>query len=51
MIDPEIDVVRIYRRTGEGFDRPIELSRATSDVVVTPLLPGLVLPLTRLLRD
>jgi Uma2 family endonuclease len=51
MIDPEIDVVRIYRRTGEGFDRPIELSRAASDVLATPLLPGLVLPLTRLLRD
>jgi Uma2 family endonuclease len=41
IVDPETDVVRIYRRTAEGFDRAIELSRETNDVLRTPLLPGL----------
>jgi Uma2 family endonuclease len=51
IVDPETDVIRIYRRTTERFDRAIELSCEASDVLTTPLLPGLALPLTRLLRD
>ena len=51
IVDPESDVVRVYRRATERFDRAIELSREASDVLTTPLLPGLALPLTRLLRD
>ena len=49
-VDPEIDVVRIYRRSGERFVRPMELSREANDVLTTPLLPGLELPLARLFR-
>ena len=49
-VDPEIDVVRIYRRSGERFTRPVELSRETNDVLTTSLLPGLELPLDRLFR-
>jgi Uma2 family endonuclease len=51
IVDPETDVVRVYRRTTERFDRAPEISREASDVLTTPLLPGLALPLTRLLRD
>lgn len=51
IVDPETDVVRIYRRTSEGFARAVELSREASDVLSTPLLPGLALPLARPLRD
>jgi Uma2 family endonuclease len=52
VVDPEIDVVRVYRRTANGgFDRPIELSREAGDVLTTDLLPGLDLPLTRIFRD
>jgi len=40
VIDPAIEVVRIYRRTGDGFARPIELSREAGDTLSTPLLPG-----------
>lgn len=47
IVDPEIDVIRIYRRDGERFARPIELSRETKDVLTTPLLPGLEIPLAR----
>ena len=43
-MDPEIDVVRIYRRSGEQFTRPVELSRETNDVLTESLLPGLELP-------
>jgi Uma2 family endonuclease len=49
-VDPEIDVVKVYRRSGERFARAVELSRETNDVLTTPLLPGLELPLARVFR-
>jgi Uma2 family endonuclease len=36
IVDPETDVVRIHRRDGDSFARPIELSRETNDVLTTP---------------
>jgi Uma2 family endonuclease len=51
VVDPEIDVVRVYRRTGERFDRAIELSREGGEVLTTPLLPGLALSLARIFRE
>jgi len=51
VVDPDIDVVRIYRRTGERFDRAIELSREAGELLTTPLLPGLEMPLARIFRD
>jgi Uma2 family endonuclease len=52
VVDPEIDVVRVYKRTADGaFERPIELSRETGEVLTTDLLPGLQLPLARIFRD
>jgi Uma2 family endonuclease len=50
VVDPELDVVRVYRRDGERFARPIELSLEAGDVLTTPLLPGLELPLGELFR-
>ena len=50
IVDPEIDVVRVYRRQGEEFDRPIELRAKSGDVLTTPLLPDLPLPLARIFR-
>lgn len=50
-VDPEIDIVRAYRREGERFARPQELSREAGDVLSTPLLPGLDLPLVRVFGD
>jgi Uma2 family endonuclease len=49
-VDPAIDVVRIYRRSKNRFARVTELSREANEVLATPLLPGLELPLTRLFR-
>jgi Uma2 family endonuclease len=49
-VDPEIDVVRVYRRSADGFKRPIELTAEDNDVLTTALLPGLSLPLARIFR-
>ena len=51
IVDPEIDVVRLYRRTDDRFTRPAELSRRASDVLATDLLPGLEIALDALFRD
>jgi Uma2 family endonuclease len=47
VVDPEIDVVRVYGREGAGFGRAIELSREAGEVLSSPLLPGLEMPLRR----
>jgi Uma2 family endonuclease len=51
IVDPEVDRVRVYRREGDVFARAIELSREHDDVLTSPLLPGLDLPLARVFRD
>jgi Uma2 family endonuclease len=51
VVDPDIDVTRVFRREGERFGRPIELSREAGDVLTTDLLPGLNLLLTRIFRQ
>jgi Uma2 family endonuclease len=45
IVDPEIEVVRVYRREGDGFARPLELSRAAGDVLNSPLFSEFELPL------
>ena len=50
VVDPELDVVRVYRRGADGFERPRELTAEAGDVLETPLLPGLPLPLGRIFR-
>ena len=51
ILDPVIDVVRVYRREDEGgFARPVELSAERGDRLETPLLPGLSVDLQRLFR-
>lgn len=49
VVDPKVDAVRIYRRTDGRFAKPIELWREAGDVLTTPLLPGLEMPLMPLL--
>ena len=51
LVDPEIDVVRVYLRERERFGRAIELSREAGDVLTTSLLPGLEIPLSRVFRS
>jgi Uma2 family endonuclease len=51
IVDPDLDVVRIYRREQETFGRVAELSRERNDALTTPLLSGLEMPLTRIFRE
>jgi Uma2 family endonuclease len=51
VIDPKVDVVRVYRRAGDDFEKAVELSRAAGDMLTTPLLPGLKLPLSQIFKD
>lgn len=50
VVDPELDVVRVYR-SANVFERPHELSREAGDVLTTPLLPGLELRLEAIFKD
>jgi Uma2 family endonuclease len=50
IVDPELDVIRVYRRHGERFARPAELSAEAGDVLTTTLLPGLALHLVDIFR-
>ena len=48
VVDPVLDAVKVYRRDQGSFGRPAELTREAGDVLTTPLLPGLALPLVSL---
>lgn len=50
-VDPELESVRIYRRDGVRFGRATELLCEAADVLATPLLPGLEMPLTAIFRS
>jgi Uma2 family endonuclease len=50
VVDPEIDVVRVCRRGAKGFERPHELRAEAGDILTSPLIPGLPLPLSRICR-
>jgi Uma2 family endonuclease len=50
VVDTELDVVRVYRREGESFARPAELSAEAGDMLTTALLPGLALHLVDIFR-
>lgn len=45
VVDPELEVVKVYRREGGRFVRVAEASREAGDRLDTPLLPGLTLAL------
>jgi Uma2 family endonuclease len=51
VVDPDIDVIRVYTRTDDRFGRPAELSAERGDVLRTPLLAGLDIPLSRVFVD
>ena len=40
VVDPAVDVVRVYRREGDRLGRPQELSREASDVLTTVAASG-----------
>jgi Uma2 family endonuclease len=45
IVDPELETVKVYRMTGQGYQRTAELAKESGDTLSTPLLPNLQLPL------
>lgn len=48
LVDPQLQTVRVIRRSGLGFASPEELS--AEQVLTTPLLPGLEIPVSQIFR-
>ncbi len=48
IIDPEIETVKIYRLSDQGYTRTAELSLESNSTLTTPLLPEWELPLQQL---
>ncbi len=51
VVDPEVDIIRVYRRSGDSFGRAHEISLEAGDVLTTPLLPGCELPLAVVFKE
>jgi Uma2 family endonuclease len=51
IVDPDVDVVRVYRPGDGSYTRPLELSLEAGDTLTTPLLPGLELPLGQIFKE
>ncbi|PYQ90874.1 MAG: Uma2 family endonuclease [Acidobacteria bacterium] len=51
VVDPDLDVVRVYRREGDRFGRPVELACESGDVLTTPLFSGLNLQLADIFKE
>ena len=51
LVDPELDLVKVFRRAADGsFPRVAEFTAEAADTLTTPLLPGLALPLATFFR-
>ena len=51
VVDPEIDAVKVFRRTNDRYARVAELLLENDDVLTTPLLPDLELRLAKIFED
>ena len=51
IVDPDLDVIRIYAREGDGFGRARELAAEAGDTLSTPLFEGLGLRLDDVFRE
>ena len=45
VVEPDLDVIRIYRAVDRRYQRVAELTLVSGDVLTTPLMPDLTLPL------
>jgi len=50
ILDPDLEVVRVYQRQETGYARARELSREAGDVLTSPFFPGLELSLETIFR-
>jgi Uma2 family endonuclease len=51
IVDPELELVKVHRRTPDGFPRVAELTREEAQILGSPLLAGLEIPLADLFRS
>jgi Uma2 family endonuclease len=51
VIDPELESIKVYRAVEGRYVRRHELTLENDDVLTTPLLPGLELPLPRIFNN
>ena len=51
VIDPELDLIKVYRLVEGRYTRVHELTLEAGDVLTTPLLPGLQLPLAVIFHE
>jgi Uma2 family endonuclease len=51
VVDPDLEVVRVYRNRDGRFDRPVELRADAGDVVASPHLDGLEMPVGRIFSE
>lgn len=51
IFDPDEETVRVFRASGRRLPEVAELAAASGDVLETPLLPGLAIPLMEVFRD
>jgi Uma2 family endonuclease len=51
IVDPDLDTVQVYRLVDERYERVAELMLEQGDVLTTPLLQGLDLPLSSVFED
>jgi len=47
-VDPELETVKIFRRTQQGYGRPVELNKEANDSLTTELLADFDLALTEI---
>lgn len=48
IVDPELELVKIYRRTTVAFERVAEIETEEGGIITTPLLPGFTLDVRKL---
>ena len=51
IVDPDLDVVGVYRNRDERFGRPVELRADAGDVLTSPHLDGLEMPVGRIFAE
>jgi Uma2 family endonuclease len=51
LVDPELDTIDVYRSVEGRYERTAQLALEQSDVLTTPLLAGLELPLVKIFED
>ncbi|HEV8581767.1 MAG TPA: Uma2 family endonuclease [Thermoanaerobaculia bacterium] len=48
LVDPELEIIQVYRLSEGTYRREAELSAEGEDILTSPLFPGLEIPLTKI---